>query len=234
MSHGDYVLNLLKEVPKTKKTIVLIRHSHRDSFRGIPDNLREGVELTREGILMARAFGESLGQIFPKKRILLAHTIAKRCQMTAESISHGYASPDRVRIVGCHPKVGSVVANPDNYISLREELGWQCLMQKWLNLEIPEQTLENPHKYCDTVLAGLVSFSGMYHDDLLVVIAHDVTIIPILFRIFGKPVTSIEFLNGIVLTGDSTSFEIRYADADHALKAEWRSSGTNGSWLQVP
>jgi broad specificity phosphatase PhoE len=214
----------LKEVPETKKTIVLIRHSHRDSFRGIPDHLREEVEITREGILMARAFGESLGQIYPKKRILLGHTIAKRCQMTAESIGQGYASPDRVRIMGCHPEVGSVVVNPDDYIRLREELGWRILMQKWLNSEIPEQTLENPHTYCDKTLKGLVSFPVMSHEDLLVVVAHDVTIFPILCSIFGKTLTSLEFLNGLVITGGSTAFEIRYADADHALKAEWSAS----------
>lgn len=221
MKHGDYVLNLLKEVPKTGRTIVLMRHSHRESFRGIPDNLREGVEITPEGVLLARAFGESLGQIVPKKRVLLGHTVARRCQMTAESIGHGYAFPDRVRILGCHPDVGSVVADPGNYIRLREELGWQCLMQKWLNHEIPEETLENPHTYCEKILDGLVSFPGMNHDDLLVVIAHDVTIFPILSSVFGKTVTSLEFLNGLVITGDSPAFEIRYADADHALKATW-------------
>ncbi|RPI38774.1 MAG: hypothetical protein EHM53_08010 [Methanoregulaceae archaeon] len=170
---------------------------------------------------MARAFGESLGKIVPKKHILLGHTPAKRCRMTAESISQGYALPDQVRILGCHPEVGSVVADPDNYIRLREELGWQCLMQKWLNLEIPGQTLENPHTYCDKTLAGLVSFTGLNHDDLLVVIAHDVTIFPILFSVFGKPVTSIGFLNGLVITGDSANVHIRYTDAHHSLTAEW-------------
>jgi broad specificity phosphatase PhoE len=224
MNHGDYVLNLLKKVPETGKTIVLIRHSHRVSFKGVPDHVREGVEITPEGVLMARAFGESLGQTFPKKRILLGHTVTKRCQMTAESIGHGYAYQDRVRILRCHPEVGSVVADPDDYVRLREELGWQCLMQKWLNQEIPGETLENPHAYCDKTLGGLVSFPGMNHDDLLVVIAHDVTIFPILHRVFGKTVTSLDFLNGLVITGDSTTFEIRYADADHSLKADWSTS----------
>jgi len=221
MNHGDFVLNLLKEVPKTGKTIVLIRHSERNSFKGIPDNLREGVEITMDGIHMARAFGESLGQIFPGKRMLLGHTAAHRCKMTAESISDGYSSSGDVQLLGCLPDVKSVVANPDKYIELREEFGWQCLMQKWLELEITEQTLENPQKYCDNLLGSLVSFSEMNDNDLLVVIAHDVTIFPIIFSVFGKPVTSINFLNGVVITGDSTTFKIQYADADHSLKAEW-------------
>jgi hypothetical protein len=64
----------------------------------------------------------------------------------------------------------------------------------------------------------------MNHDDLLIVIAHDVTIFPILSRVFGTTKTSLEFLNGLVITGDSTSVHIRYADADHSLKAEWSTS----------
>lgn len=221
MKHGDYVLNLLREVPKANKTIILMRHSYRDSFQGIPEHLREGVKITPEGVLMARAFGESLGKIFPKKHILLGHTPAKRCQMTAESIGYGYASPDRVRILGCRPQVGSVVTDPDRFIRLREELGWKGLMEKWLNQEISGQILENPRTYCDKTLKGLVSFRDMNHDDLLVVIAHDVTIFPILSSVFGTTKTSLEFLNGLVITGGSSAVEIRYTDADHSLKAEW-------------
>jgi hypothetical protein len=173
---------------------------------------------------MARAFGEALLKIFPKKHILLGHTPAKRCQMTAESIGYGYASPDRVRILGCHPQVESVVADPDRYIRLREELGWKSLMEKWLNQEIPGQILENPRTYCNKTLEGLVSFQGTSHDDLLVVIAHDVTILPILSSVFGTTKTSLEFLNGLVITGGSSAVEIRYADADQCLKAEWSPS----------
>ncbi|HSQ92814.1 MAG TPA: histidine phosphatase family protein [Methanoregula sp.] len=221
MNHGEYVLDLLRKVPKTEKTIVLIRHSHRISFQGIPDHRREGIAITPEGALMARAFGEALAQIVPDKRILLGHTPAKRCRMTAESIGCGYASMDRVRILGCRPEVGSVVADPDNYIRLREELGWRDLIRKWLNEELPEKTLENPRAYCDRTLAGLVTFTEMNPDDLMIVIAHDVTIFPILSRVFKKTKTSLEFLNGIVITGSPPTFEIRYEDGDDSLTAAW-------------
>jgi hypothetical protein len=232
MTPGNFVLNILKEVPKSGKTIILIRHSARDSFKGIPDSLREGVEITPEGILMAQSFGESLGTIFPGKRILLGHTIATRCRMTAESISHGYSSPERVRILGFLPEVESVVVDPYDYVRLREEFGWQGLMQKWLSLEIPEQTLEHPHKYCEKILARLVSYKEMNDNDILIVIAHDVTLFPIIFSIFGKQVTSLEFLNGLVITENSPGYEIQYADADHALKVDWRENKTKERYLQ--
>jgi broad specificity phosphatase PhoE len=228
MTPGDFVLDLLSHVPKSGKTIVLLRHSKRDSFKGIPDSLREGVEITPDGVLMARAFGESLQKIFPGKRILLGHTIANRCRMTAESIGHGCSCGGDVRILGYLPEVESVVMDPENYVKLREEHTWQGLMQRWLDLEVPEETLQNPHAYCDTLLEQLVSLPGVKDDDLLVVIAHDVTLFPIIFSVFGKAVTSLEFLNGIVITNKAAPYEIRFKDADHALKAEWGGGRTIG------
>lgn len=221
MNPGNFVLDLLNHVPKSGKTIVLLRHANRDSFKGIPDSLREAVEITPEGVLMAQAFGVSLQQIFPGKRVLLGHTIANRCRMTAESIGHGYSYEGDVRILGYLPEVESVVLDPENYVKLREEYTWQVLMQKWLDLEVPEETLQNPHAYCDKMLERLVSLPTVKDDDLLVIIAHDVTLFPIIFSIFGKRLTSLEFLNGIVITSDPSPFDIRFADADHCLKAAW-------------
>ena len=228
MSPGDFVLDILDQVPKTGKTIVLIRHAKRDSFKGIPDSLRESVEITPDGVLMARAFGESLRQIFPGKRILLGHTIANRCRMTAESIQHGCQTGDDVHIVGCLPEVESVVLDPEHYVKLREEFTWPGLMQRWLDLEVPKETLQNPHAYCEKILGRLVSLPGVGENDLLVIIAHDVTLFPIIFSVFGTPVTSLEFLNGIVITEDSSLFEIRFSDADHTLKAGWDSNRSQG------
>ena len=222
MSPGDYILNILHDVPFEERTILLMRHSKRDSVKGIPDHMREGVEITAEGIQLARSFGVSLGQILPEKSIRLGHTVAHRCKMTAESIGDGYSNAGQVRHIGIQPDVGNVVVNPDEYVKLRNELGWQQIIQMWLNEEIPEETLQNPHKYARNIVGQLISCSDKNHKDILIVIAHDVTILPVLYSVFGKTITAIEFLNGIVITGNSSSPEIRYNDAELSLKAELR------------
>jgi broad specificity phosphatase PhoE len=224
MMCGKFILDLLKGVPKEGRTIVLIRHSERPSFTGIPDNLREGVKITPEGVRMARAFGESLAEIFYGKRILLAHTPACRCKMTAESIGEGYSPGDCVRVLGSQLEVESVVLDPDQYVMLRDACGWKHLIQRWLKEEIPEHILRNPHNYCEDLVRKLLSFPEMNDDDLLVVVAHDVTIFPIIFSVFGKPVTSLGFLNGVIMTGDPARIQILYSDAESSLKKEWKSS----------
>ena len=220
MKPGDFVLDILKETPKNRRTIVLIRHSKRDPFNGMPDHLREGVVITPEGILLAREFGESLGEIFPGKPLILGHTVARRCKMTAESILDGYPHNIPSRILGCEPEIQSPVVHLERYIAIRDELGWREVIRKWLDQEIPENTFQDPHRYADYVLSSLFRCPGAGDGDLFVVIAHDITIFPIISRVFGVTVKPIEFLNGIVITADTNTAELRFADAESSLKAE--------------
>lgn len=220
MKPGDFVLDLLKEDPETDKTIVLIRHSKRDSFEGIPDALREGVEITSEGIGMARLFGESLGQIAPGRPLFLGHTVAHRCKMTAESIRDGYLPSGQVRILGCQPAIESLVVDHEKFIALRNEFGLSELIRKWLDREFPETVFRDPHRYSDEILGRLLSFPLDNQGDLLVVVAHDVTIFPIVYSVFGKKVKPVEFLNGIVITTNGQTVKIRFNDAECSLEEE--------------
>jgi hypothetical protein len=222
MKPGNYVLDILKEAQENRKTIVLIRHSKRDSFAGMPDHLREGVEITPDGILMAREFGESLGNIFPGKPLVLGHTVAHRCKMTAESIRDGYPPGIPVRILGCEPEIKSPVVHPERYIAIRDELGWREVIRKWLDQEIPEEIFQNPHRYADYVLKNLFACTGVKDGDLFVVIAHDITIFPIISSVFGIKVKPVEFLNGLVITADTDTAELQFADAESLLKTERR------------
>jgi len=220
MKPGDFVLDILKEAPENRKTIVLIRHSKRDSFEGIPDNLREGVEITPEGILMAREFGESLSKILPERSLFLGHTVARRCRMTAESILDGYPQNIPVRILGCEPAIKSPVVHLEKYIAIRDELGWREVIRKWLDLEILTTIFHNPHQYSDYVLRGLFTCPGIREGDLFVVVAHDITIFPVISSVFGVKVKPIEFLNGIVIMADTDTAELQFTDSETSLKAE--------------
>ena len=224
---GEYVLSLLKEAPNTEKTILFLRHSKRNSFAGIPDHLRPGVEITPEGRLMAKEFGTSLGQVFPGRRLLLAHTTALRCRMTAECILQGYSPGTRVPMIEYPEKIGDPVRNYPAFIDLRETLGWQVLIRKWLDGEISPEVIEDPVAYSRTLLHTLLSSQGTGNGDLFVAIVHDITLFPIISRVFRKKMTSIDFLNGIVISSLRSTAEIRFSDADCSLKrvvgAEWTS-----------
>jgi hypothetical protein len=220
MKPGSYVLDLLQKAPKDQRTILLIRHSKRDSFEGIPDHLRNTVGITPEGIVTAREFGESIKQIAPDKRLLLGHTMAKRSEMTARSICEGYSSDNQPKILGCEPEIKSPVINLEKLVEARNEFGWQELIRRWLGCEIPEDTLWDPQKYSDEILGKLLNYPAVHPGDMLVVVAHDITLFPLVFSLFGKPVKAIEFLNGIVISVDTKVAKIRFRNAEFSSETE--------------
>ena len=220
MKHGTHILNLIESVPKKGRTIVLIRHAERNSFEGVPHDLCHTVGLTPQGMRMARDFGASVRQIAPDARLLLGHTLATRCEMTARSIREGFSSDGQVRILGCEPEIPGPVADMERLLSLKNECGWPALIQRWLDGKIPEEIIGNPRKYSDELLATLLSYPGICDGEMLIVVAHDMTLFPLVFGLFGKNARAIEFLNGVVISADRDTAAIRFENAEYSLKTE--------------
>ena len=224
MKPGSYVLDILQSAPKNQRIILLIRHAKRDSFEGIPDHLRNTVGITPEGSVMAREFGKSIKQIAPEKQLFIGHTVAKRSEMTAWSICEGYSSNIHPKILGCEPEIKSPVINLEKLVEVRNEYGWQELIRKWLGREIPEDTLWDPQKYSDEILGKLLNYPTVRPGDILIVIAHDITLFPLVFSLFGKPVRAIDFLNGVVISADANVAKVRFRDPEFSCETERRIS----------
>jgi len=228
MKPGSYVLDILRSAPNHQRTIVLIRHAKRDSFGGIPDHLRDMVGITSEGVRMARELGESIKKIAPDKRLYLGHTVAKRSEMTARSICDGYSSDNQATMLGCEPEIQSPVVNLEKLVEMRNEFGWHELIRKWLGCEIPEDVILDPWKYSDEILQKLLNYPAVRPGDILVVVAHDITLFPVIFSLFGKPLTVIEFLNGIVILADADVATIQFRNAELVCEAEHLIFRDNG------
>ncbi len=220
MKPGSYVLDILQSAPKNQRTILLIRHSNRDSFGGIPDHLRDAVGINPEGIRMAREFGESIKKIAPDNQLFLGHTVAKRSEMTAWSIREGYSSDNQAMILGCEPEIQSPVVNLEKLVEMRNEFGWHELIRRWLWREIPGDVIRDPHTYSDEILGKLLQYPNVRPGDILVVVAHDITLFPLVFCLFGKPVTAIEFLNGVVMVADAHGVKIQFRNAEFLCETE--------------
>lgn len=217
MKPGMYIQDLLLQGAVTGKLILYLRHSNRDSFAGVPEHMRQDVPITPQGISMALEFGRFLQEIFPERRLILGHTAARRSRMTAECIARGFC-PSWSRIIDYQEEIKDPIRDMDSYCYLRDENGWENLIIRWLNRQIPEHVMQDPDTYADIHVKKLLSFDGMDENSLFVVIGHDYTIFPIVSRIFGKKLTGIDFLNGIVFEANHNTAKVMFSDADSALE----------------
>ena len=218
MIFDKYVLNLLKDVSEDARIVALIRHSKRPSFQGIPDHLRDAVEITPEGIRMAREFGASLRQISPNKRIFLSYNSVKRCEMTARAIREGYSSAILSTDLGYAPELITPIIDMNTYIALREELGYSQVMKNWMEGNISPGILWDPDQYAEKILKTVLNYPVIRSGDMLIIVTQDIAVFPLISSWLGKIVTSLDFLNGVVISADTTKADILFQDADHKLK----------------
>jgi len=117
----DSYLEILKK-SRAEGGIMLLRHSIRPSFKGMPEEGRDDVSLTDEGLEMAINAGGLIGEI----GTVLSSPVL-RCMQTAEHIlSKATITPSKSLCGGPFGK---------EWVKLKEEVGWSEAIRKWLDGE---------------------------------------------------------------------------------------------------
>lgn len=193
------------------RAIVLIRHSKRPSLHSIPYEKRPYVELTPEGIALAREYGKSLWDVISDRRIYLLHTPAIRCMMTARAIEDGLSSRGPVNaIVKADPRIKDPIVNLDRFRELRELLGWQNLIGNWLAERIDTSVLQNPVSYSNYLVKLLLGCPYVGDGDVLIVVGHDITLFPLIRTYFKRSLMTIDYMSGVVIKSDDIETKIGF------------------------
>jgi len=115
----DSYLEILKE-SRGEAGIMLLRHSIRPSFKGMPEVGRDDVSLTNNGREMAINAGGLIGQI----GTVLSSPVL-RCMQTAE-LMH-----PQTAVISSESLCGGPFG--DEWLTLKEEMGWSNAICKWLD-----------------------------------------------------------------------------------------------------
>lgn len=221
---GAPILDLLRDGTVGIRTAVYLRHSIRNSLAGIPAHQQLAAEITPEGALRAREFGEALQRLVPGRRLVLGHTIARRSRMTASCIGAGYAPDGHYRMIDYRRDIDDLILDPDAFLALRDAIGWEPLLRRWLGRGVPRDIMRDPHVYADTHLEQLIAVDGGDDRDLFVVIGDDITLFALVSRLFGRTITTVDFLNGIAITTDGTTSEARFSGGEETLATTLKSA----------
>ncbi|MDD1711536.1 MAG: histidine phosphatase family protein [Methanoregulaceae archaeon] len=210
---GRPVFHTLRQIPERERTVILIRHSNRPSFEGVPYHIRPHVELTPEGVENARRFGSSLAPVVEGKRIHLLHTPATRCRMTAMAIREGLSPGKTAGIgIGQAPQIADPVRDLDQFRHLNEQYGWHELIRRWLDGQVDDGVLWNASWYSDELLKQVLNGPGFHSGEVRIVVAHDITLFPLIHTYFGRYMTTIDYLHGIVVKADTEAMEVGFED----------------------
>ena len=216
---GAHVLDLLRDGATGERTALYLRHSIRDSLAGVPVHQQLAAGITAEGALRAREFGVALRRLVPGRSLILGRTIARRSRMTADCIGAGYAPGGQFRTIDYRRDVDDLILDVDAFLALRQAIGWEALLRRWLGQGVPRDVMRDPRAYADLHLAQLVAFDGLDDRDLFVVIGHDITLFALVSRLFDRTITTVDFLNGIVIDADGRHGEARFSDGERTLAA---------------
>lgn len=137
--------------------------------------------------------------------------------MTAECIGAGYAPGGRFRMVDYRRDIDDLILDVDALLALRDAIGWDALILRWLDGGVPPGVMRDSRAYADLHLEQLVAFDGIDDRDLFVVVGHDITLFALASRLFDRAITTVEFLNGIVMDADGTTGRARFSDGDRTL-----------------
>lgn len=213
------VFYALRRLPERERTVILIRHANRPSFEGVPYDIRPHVEITPEGIENARRFGVSLAPVIEGKRIHLLHTPARRCRMTAMAIRDGLSPGNTAGIgIGDAPHIADPVRDLEEFRRLNEQFGWSELIRRWLAGKIDEGVLWNASRYSEDLLKQVLEGPGFCPGEVRIVVAHDITLFPFIHTYFGRCMTTIGYLDGIVVKADTQTMEVGFDDVSLSME----------------
>jgi broad specificity phosphatase PhoE len=169
------------------------------------------VELTPEGIANARRFGASLRGAGKDRNIHFLHTPAKRCRMTAMAIRDGLSPgmPEDIRIRES-PEIIDPVIDLEKFRELHDYYGWHALIGRWLAGKVDEGVLWTPGQFSDELLKRVLDGQDFRPQETRIVVAHDITLFPLIHTYFRRSLTSIDYLNGIVIKTDAGKTDIGF------------------------
>lgn len=131
--------------------------------------------------------------------------------MTAMAIQEGLSSgmPADIRIWEA-PEIIDPVLDLEKFRKLHDCYGWHALIERWLAGRIDEGVLWNPGQYSDELLKRVLDGQDFRPREIRIVVAHDITLFPLIHTYFRRSLTSIDYLNGIVIKTDAQKTEIGF------------------------
>jgi broad specificity phosphatase PhoE len=193
-----------------ERTFVVIRHSERPSFNNIPMEDWDNIRLTPRGVEAANDFGNALVNDVKMSNLCFYGWGLKRCMDTAESIASGADNAARKihRIKTLHLR--SPIADREEYDKSQRSGHWNEFLVRWLSADAKQNAMVPVDEYAQDIFRELLNpkFSGSQNTSIIV--THDLHILPLVSYVFGVPIHTLDYLDGVVIRSTSKEVQIGF------------------------
>jgi len=131
-------------------SVLFLRHAAKKAgsrFCSIEEN--HARELSRSGLDEARVLGSALS---PSPDLVLCSPVARSVQ-TAKAIAEGAGSD--VRVIVDDVLLGGRFHNHARWLDLKRELGWEMLVKRWIQDEIPQDVVDHASVVIPSLLRAI-------------------------------------------------------------------------------
>ncbi len=196
------LLEGVKQFPKDKKIIMVIRHSHRFDSEDIRNHMHD--KLTPIGHKYAKDFGKHL----PEDRSLrIYHSIIERCKETADNIIAGFNhktenSKSKAEIVGSLDVLYDLEITEDDFYREATKYPLDKLLYRWAAGLYPPEMIPPIHEYAKKSAYEIWSkFDDGPGHSIDLHVSHDLILLCLRLGWFGLPKEQWPtFLSGFAFT----------------------------------
>ena len=189
--------------------VVVVRHSERPDFAGVPTKDWNDVGMTNNGFEAAKMMGRALAQITETSQLDSYGWGLKRCLDTANAIAAGATAAGYSSAYMGPVHMKSPIANREIYDRQLGTMALEETILDWLN-EKDQNVFVSVREYTREILGRLIAVQSKDLDAFTVVATHDLHILPLLSGIFGKPIRYIEYLDGLVIWPEGEGTKVGY------------------------
>lgn len=182
------LLEGVREFPKDKKIIMVMRHSHRYDSQDIRNHMHD--KLTPLGHKYAKVFGKEL----PKDRPLrIYHSMIERCKETAENILEGFNHKDhkdfpQAQINGSLEVLYDLEISEEDFYREATKYPLDRLLYRWAAGLYPPEMIPPIHEYAEkaaNAIWGKIDEGPQRSIDIHV--SHDLILLCLRLGWFGLP-----------------------------------------------
>ena len=213
LSWGQWIIDRLKLMPENGRYILIIRHSERVSFDGIPIEQWNSVGITERGKQAAFEFGRALIDEVGLESVYTEGWGLERCADTAAKIFEGASAS------GCRnckfsktSYLESPIADHDGYMNLLKSGKWNEILVEWLSSPSDGWPMKPYAAYSENILREVLKNSTPATNSAGIIVTHDLHIFPIITANFGLVKLDLDFMDGILISKTDSDTRIFHRD----------------------